>query len=56
METQSEVSEDKVAEPVYAGSHPCTVAGCTCQDFVISGLNSTVCATCSHSDKDHGLP
>jgi hypothetical protein len=43
--------------PVLAiGNHPCTISGCSCTDFVMSALNSIVCATCGHSDQDHNLP
>lgn len=39
-----------------SGTHPCTVPGCTCQDFVPGALVSTACATCNHDTKAHGFP
>jgi hypothetical protein len=50
------VESEGSALAVKLGGYPCTVARCACADFVMSALNSIVCATCGHSDQDHGLP
>ena len=37
------------------GLHPCQVQGCTCTDYVFSGLADGLCARegCGHHDYDH---